>query len=271
MAQANMPNKFYEIAEQHLPPEKPVGPNGGRPRIKYSKPLRVIWYVLVTGIRWRDVPGELGCSGETARCRLRDWQQAGVWDHLNLDVLRLLRRDGNLEHQTVIIDSTQVRAFGGGDQTGPSPVDRRKPGTKMTLMTDRNGVPLAVRIRGANRSDQREILPIVEEGFPHVGGKPGRPRLGPDELYADAGYDSESTREVLRCLEIDPYIRKRGAPHGSHLGQVRWVVERSIAWLKGLRRLRVRYDRSALVIHGWATLAMAILTFRIWHHDIQLA
>ena len=176
-----------------------------------------------------------------------------------------------MEHDTAIIDSAQVRAFGGGDQTGPSPVDRRKPGTKFTLMVDRNGVPLAVRIAGANRSDQREILPIIQEEFPEVGGQPGRPQTTPDAVDADAGYDSETTREVLRCLGIEPFIRKRGEQHGSGLGRVRWVVERSLAWLKGLRRLRLRYDRSETVIHGWATMAMSVINFRLWHDDIQLA
>jgi transposase len=271
MAQAQMPDEFYEIAVHHLPPEEPVGPQGGRPATDHYTILRVIWYVLVTGIRWRDVPAELGCCGETARSRLRDWEEQGIWDRLHLDMLRLLRRDGQLEHETAIIDSTQVRAFGGGVKTGPSPVDRRKRGTKYTLMTDRNGVPLAIRIEGANRSDQREILPMIEEEFPHVGGKPGRPRLGPEEVYADAGYDSEATREVLRCLGMEPFIRRRNGAHGSGLGRVRWVVERSIAWIKGLRRLRVRYDRTEAVIHGWATLAMSIIAFRIWNDDLQLA
>ncbi len=130
---------------------------------------------------------------------------------------------------------------------------------------------MAIRICGSNWSDQREILPLIQEDFPQVGGRPGRPRIGPDEVYADAGYDSENTREVLRCMGMKPFIRKRGAPHGSHLGRVRWVVERSIAWLKGLRRLRFRYDRSASIIHGWATLAMSILVFRIWQNDSEFA
>lgn len=270
MARADMPGEFYQVAVHHLPPEELVGPKGGRTPIDNRSVLTVIWYVLVTGVRWRDVPQSIGCSGETARCRLRDWQKLGIGDRLHLDMLRLVRRDGELEHDTAIIDSTQVRAFGGGDRTGPSPVNRRKSGTKYTLMTDRNGVPLAVRIDGANRSDQREILPIIEEEFPHVSGKPGRPKSGPNTVYADAGYDSEATRNTLRCLGIQPFIRKRATAHVSRLGRVRWVVERSIAWLKGLRRLRMRYDRTEPVIHGWAALAMSILAFRIWHNDIRL-
>lgn len=77
----------------------------------------------------------------------------------------MLRHDGKLELDTVIVDGVQTRAFGGGDRTGPSPVDRRKAGTKYPLMTDRNGVAPAVRIIGANRSDQQQIPPILKKAF----------------------------------------------------------------------------------------------------------
>ncbi|WP_417746996.1 transposase [Rosistilla oblonga] len=103
----------------------------------------------------------------------------------------------------------------------------------------------------------------AKKEYPHVGGQPGRPRIEPDEVYADTDYDSEATRNFLGCSKMKPFIRKRSAPHGRHLGRIRWGVERSIPWLKGVRRLRFRYDRSAPVIQGWPALAMAILTFRI--------
>jgi transposase len=224
--------------------------------------LKVLWYVLSTGIRWRDVPSELGCCGETARVRLREWEELGIWDQLHHLLLVRLRKEGQLEAQTVIIDSTQVRAHGGGDKTGPSPVDRRKKGTKFTLLVDKHGVPLVIRIAPANRSDQLELIPTVTD-YPEIGGKPGRPKTHPDEVYADAGYDSEGGREVLRFLGITPHIRKRRTPHGSHLGRIRWVVERTISWLKGLRRLRVRYDRSDIIIDAWTTLAASVICFRI--------
>ena len=129
MAKARMPDAFYDLVSHHLPPEQPVGPKGGRPRIPHRIPLKVIWYVLATGCRWEDVPAEMGCSGRTAHRRLRAWEEAGVWDRLHADLLRLLRQADKLDLDTVIVDGVIVRAFGGGEQTGPSPVDRRKSGT----------------------------------------------------------------------------------------------------------------------------------------------
>jgi len=266
MATAHMPDEFFDAVAHHLPPETPVGPKGGRPRIDHRTALRVIWFVLTAGTRWEDVPKELGCSGRTAHRRLRAWEEAGIWDRLHADLLGLLKRAGKLDTDTVIIDGVTVRAFGGGEATGPSPVDRSRPGTKHTLMVDPSGVPLAIRTAGANASDHHQILPLVLD-FPKVGGKSGRPKELPDDLYADRGYDSEATRAFLRWLGIEPHIAKRGTEHGSGLGKVRWVVERTISWLKGLRRLRVRYDRLGVIMDAWATLAASVICFRILYHD----
>ncbi len=228
MANARMPEEFFDTVAHHLPPEQPVGPKGGRPRVDHRTVIRVIWFVLATGARWEDVPAELGCSGRTAHRRLRAWEEAGIWDRLHADLLRLLKKAGKLDADTVIIDGVTVRAFGGGEATGPSPVDRRRPGTKHTLMVDRHGVPLAIRTAGANASDHKQIIPLVLD-FPKIGGTPGRPKELPDEAYADRGYDSEATRALLRWLGIEPHIAKRKTPHGSGLGKVRWVVERTIS------------------------------------------
>ncbi len=169
MAHARMPDGFFDIAVHHLPPDPPVGPAGGRPRVRHRTILSVLWFVLVSGCRWEDVPPELGCSGMGAHRYLRRWEEMGVWDHLHVDLLRLLRQARKFDPDLVIIDAVLVRAFGGGESTGSSPVDRRKKGSKHTLLVDRHGVPLAIRTAGANASDHRQIIPVILD-FPKVPG-----------------------------------------------------------------------------------------------------
>ena len=266
MAIARMPDAFYDLAAHHLPPEQSVGPAGGRPPIDHRRILKVLWFVLATGCRWEDVPPEMGCSGRTAHRFLQRWEELGCWDRLHADLLRLLRQAGKLDPDLVIVDAVLVRAFGGGERTGPSPVDRGKTGSKHTLLVDRHGVPLAIRTAGANASDHNQIIPLVLD-FPKVTGKPGRPKEMPDDLYADRGFDSDDTRWLLAWLGIEPHIARRRTPHGSGLGKIRWVVERTISWLKGLRRLRIRYDRLAVIQEAWNTLAVCVICFRLLHDD----
>lgn len=266
MATSHMPDEFFDLVAHHLPPEQPVGPRGGRPPIPHRIVVRVLWFVLASGTRWDDVPAELGCSGRTAHRRLQAWEEAGVWDRLHADLLRLLREADKLDPDIAVVDSVTVRAFGGGDETGPSPVDRRKSGTKHTLVVSRQGVPLAIRTAPANASDHTQIIPLVMQ-FPKVGGQPGRPKNLPDELYADRGYDSDSTRWILRWLGIEPHIPKRNTTQENGLGSVRWVVERTISWLKDLRRMRVRYDRLGVIRDAFTTLATSVICFRILTQD----
>ncbi len=266
MAIARMPDAFYELAAHHLPPEQSIGPAGGRPSISHRLLVKVLWFVLATGCRWEDVPPERGCSGRTAHRFLQRWEEMGCWDRLHADLLRLRRQAGQLDPDLVIVDSVLVRAFGGGELTGPSPADRGKTGSKPTLLVDRQGTPRAIRTAGANASDHRQIIPLVLD-FPKVAGKPGRPQERPDDLYADRGFDRDDTRWILTWLGIAPHMARRSTPQGSGLGRVRWVVERTISWLKGLRRLRVRYDRLAVIQDAGNTLAACVICFRLLHDD----
>ena len=132
---ARLPDAFLKSVVDLLPAQAPPGPQGGRPPVAHATVLKVIWFVLTVGCRWKDVPPELGCSRETARMRLKRWQETGLWLRIHHLMLRELKRRGRLELETTMIDSAQVRAFGGGDRSGPSPVDRRKPGTKYTVLS----------------------------------------------------------------------------------------------------------------------------------------
>ncbi len=173
------------------------------------------------------MPHELGCSGRTAHRQLRAWEEAGIWDRLHTDLLRLLRRAGKLDTDVAVVGGVMVRAFGGGEDTGLGPVDRRKPGTKHTLMVTPQGVPLAAHTAGANASDHTQIIPLVLD-FP-----PGWGEACPAEGVARRGVRRPGVRPrgdpgAARWLGIEPKIAKRGDAHGSGLGKVRWVVERTI-------------------------------------------
>jgi transposase len=143
-------------------------------------------------------------------------------------------------------------------------VDRGKPGSKYHLVVDCNGIPLAVRLSAANAHDAKQLLPLAD-AIPSIIGPrvmPGRPRKRPDKLHADKAYDSAALRRALRSLGITPRIARRGIDTSERLGRHRWVVERSLAWLLGCRRLGVRYERRADLLQGLLHLACALLGLR---------
>ncbi|NMI63072.1 transposase [Streptomyces sp. RLA2-12] len=106
-----------------------------------------------------------------------------------------------------------------------------------------------------------ELLPLLDK-IPAIAGRVGRPRRRPDALPADRGYDHDKYRRLLRAPGIRPVIAKRGEPHGTDLGIVRYVVEWTIAWLHGFRRLRIRWERRDDIHEAFLGLAVCLITHR---------
>jgi transposase len=150
-----------------------------------------------------------------------------------------------------------------GARTGPNPTDRGKAGSKRHLLTDANGLPLAIEHTAANVHDSRLCLPLVE-AVPPIQGPRGRPRRRPDILFADRAYSSAAIRRALRACGVLPAIAKPGDAHGSGLGAYRCVIEGAFAWLFGWRRLRVRYEKRADIHDAFLRLACAMICFRRW-------
>ena len=155
----------------------------------------------------------------------------------------------------------------GGSETGPSPVDRARNGSKHHLLVDATGIPLAWTVTGGNRNDITQLVPLIER-VPPVQGKIGRPRRRPDRVSADRGYDHDKYRRELRRRRIEPEIARRQTGHGSGLGRARWVVERTFAWLHHFKRLLVRYDRQHEIHEAFLAIGCCLVCFRRLRHSL---
>ena len=69
-------------------------------------------------------------------------------------------------------------------------------------------------------------------------------------MFADRGYDAQSSRALCHSVGAKPHIHKRRQPNGSGLGKQRWPVERSNVWLLENKRLALRYDRLGFIAHA---------------------
>jgi len=84
----------------------------------------------------------------------------------------------------------------------------------------------------------------------------------PQRLIADRGYDHDKYRRELRRRGIGSDIARRQTEHGSGLGRLRWVVERTFAWLHHFKRLLVRYDRRHEIHEAFLALGCCLVCFR---------
>lgn len=153
----------------------------------------------------------------------------------------------------------------GGPGTGPSPVNRGKPGSKHHLIGDGGGLPLAVITTGGNVNDVTQAVALLD-AVPPIAGRRGRPRRRFEAVLADTGYDSEQVRRACRARQTVPVIARRGTTGVKGLGRLRYVVEQTLALLHQFRRLAIRWERRLDIHHGLVSLACALICWRRLNH-----
>ncbi|WGS47156.1 IS5 family transposase [Burkholderia sp. JSH-S8] len=239
-------DELWKLIEAILPPAKPR-------RFKYPRrklvpdraALTGIPFALKTGIRWHNLPAKMGCgSGMSCWQRFRDWLQAGAWETLHSLRLAILRAANQIDFSRVAVDSLSIRAIGAGGKPNSNPSDRARPGSKSHIATDAHGTPIVAILTGANRNDVTQLIPLIESIAP-IKGVRDRPLSNPKRIYGDRGYDHDKYRRILHERGIPTSIAKREKLHGNGLGKIRWIVERTRAWLHHVRRLRIRFERRA--------------------------
>ena len=145
-------------------------------------------------------------------------------------------------------------------------MDRAKNGCKRHLITDAQGVPLLIECTPANVRDDVPFVGMLDAMPPVKMPGPGPARYKPDAALGDAGYG---------FLHIIPQVVERGiaamlAPrkqpgrpepvvHGSGLGKVRYVVERTVAWLANFRRIAQCYGRTGSAWQAFNELACCVI------------
>lgn len=116
---------LWERIEPLLPKRERRFRYPGRKPVPDRQVLCGILFVLHTGVQWEHLPQELGFgSGMTCWRRLRDWNEAGVWQQLHEVLLAELNAAARLDWSRAVVDSSHVRALKGGSR----PVRRQSTG-----------------------------------------------------------------------------------------------------------------------------------------------
>jgi transposase len=119
-------------------------------------------------------------------------------------------------------------------------------------------MPLSIIIGPGNEHDSRRLLELV-----------GDLDWKPEQLYADAAYDTEHIRRGLESMGIEPNIpvnpRNGRKPRPYNVGlyrRMRSAVERFFGWIKSFRRIIIRYERLESTYKALVTIASIIIHLR---------
>jgi transposase len=237
-------------AARRRPPKPPLQGEALR------KAVMAIWCVAFCGMQWRAIGRLTGIPFATLYALFARWTRLGLWRRLLDRLMASWRRAcGDAAAATaVVIDSRSCRS-------APTCYDRGLDGGKLVkgvkihLAVDKHGFPLAVDVAPANVHDTKGILPVLRSlagrGFRGV-------------ALGDLSYRGKKLAKAAAGLKITVQAVAGGCG-GTFIPEgIRWVVERSFAWMSRYRRLNTIFERAKEHLVAFVEIAfISILSRRL--------
>jgi len=246
----------WEVLQPVL--EVPRKEGAGRPRANAREVFEAILFILHTGIQWKYLPKTFPPKS-TVHDYLQFWSTQQAFRKLLALVIRQLVQKGRVDLQQCFVDATFAAAKGGGEAVG---LTRKGKGTKIQLVVDAQGIPLAVSLAAADRAESHMVQQTLawDEN-----------EIQPERLIGDKAYDCDGLDDALAELGIEmisPHRRNRLPENKTQDGRPlrryrhRWIVERTIAWLGNHRRLLTRWEKNLSNFSSFTLLGCLMLTLR---------
>jgi transposase len=229
----------------------PVYP-GGRPRKTSMRDvIDALFYILRTGCQWRFLSKDFPPKS-TVWGYFDEWRYNGTLDKIHdalRDRVRRPEKPGHPRH-TASIDSQSVDASSGGEARGRDNA-KNVNGRKRHIIVDSLGLLLAVVVTAADVDDAA----AAPEALAQLADQP-LSRLR--RVYADSKYHNHALYGWVAdngWYKVDIVRRPKDA-EGWVLLPIRWMVERTFAWLLKCRRLSVDREKSTRSATAMIRLAM---------------
>jgi|SRR3974390_1032102 len=256
---SDMTDAEWRLIARKLPRRRRLG----RPRkVNLRKVVEAILFILSTGCQWRALPREFP-PYSTVQSYFYAWRDTGRWYRIVRALVRRARQKlGRRPTPTAaVIDSQSAATTHAGGPRGFDP-GKRVYGRKRHIVTDTNGLLLAVHVHPANVQDVHGAVPLLERvrhRFPKL-----------RHVFADRVYrGAQLVNALSHCgpWRIEIVERPLGVK-GFKLLPRRWVVERTFAWFGRCRRLARDFEGSTSTEVAWLLVAhLRLLTRRLAMHS----
>lgn len=255
MKQFYMSRRFWKEIRKIIPQKRSIR----RPRKSSKKIMRALFFILRTGIPWKALPQTFKVSPSTVHRRFQEWIEDQTFLNFWIKILQRYQKKNHEMMKWVAIDGSVSKAPLGGENVGPSPVDRRKIGTKKHICVDQNGIILGIAVSGANRHDNVFVKDTVQS-IPIS--------LLNDRIVfaADTAYDAKNTRSFLKKRGFIPLISKNKRRSKQTFEKTksrhRWIIERTHGHLNSWRGIFIRWNKKVKNYVAAIQIAATFYTLR---------
>ena len=160
------------------------------------------------------------------------------------------KNDKNANPSYGLIDSQSVKTCGPSEQRGYDGGKKTK-GRKRHIVVDTMGNLIQVIVHAANRHDTKagcDVLKAAAQKYPTL-----------EAFSVDAGYRGSAVEFVEATLQLKLHISKKIKDVFAVL-PIRWIVERTFAWLGNFRRLSKDYEILTKSVENMVRIAMIQIT-----------
>jgi len=208
----------------------------GRPRSATTEELiDHIFILLRTGTQWRLLPTGDKVSWQTVHRHFQKWSKEGIFQRTYDHLLKLYCTKFSKTRQFIITDCSFVKNIFGIDCLGPSPVDRGRKASKLSIIVDEQGIVWSATFHPGNKSDPKAFLHTLSQASQIHAHLPGK------KFYADKAYDNRRCDDAVQAAGMINKCWRRKVTYS--FCAIRARVEHVFSWLDKYRRILVRYER----------------------------
>ena len=251
------PTDLTDEQFEYIKPFLPLSNGTGRPPLDVRQVLNALFYVLIGGIPWKMLPNDFP-KRKSVYHYFWKWRKDGTWDNI-YEALYICerKRQGRAPQATAgCLDSQSVKNVGGGQEARGYDAGKKITGRKRHLLVDTLGLPIGVKVTGANVSDQagaKELFAEIKDKLVQM------QKIWVDGTYRGVDWHAAVKQEYGIDLEV---VQNEPGVKGFVVQAKRWVVERTFGWLVQARRLVREYEKLAASAEAMVKLALIRLLVR---------